>query len=104
MNQPKITPLGEAGRRGATQPGGSSVGPVAVGYGAAVAGQRILAVASARSAPIERLVRQAAEEGRLIDLSFGRRVRSVLVLDSGHVVKTALSPETIVHRWRGEEA
>ena len=85
------------------KPARAAPGPVAVGYGAAVAGHRIVAVAGARSAPIERLVRQATEEGRLIDLSFGRRVRSVLVLDSGHVVKTALTPETVIHRWRGEE-
>lgn len=78
-------------------------GPLAVGHGAALAGWRIVAVASVRSAPIERLMRQAAEEGRLLDLSFGRRVRSVVVLDSGHVVKLALTPETVLARWRGAE-
>ena len=78
-------------------------GPLAVGHGAALAGWRIVAVAGVRSAPIERLLRQAAEEGRLLDLSFGRRVRSVVVLDSGHVAKLAITPETVLARWRGAE-
>ena len=103
MAEMKVAKVEEGLRRHAARPSATVIGPVAVGYGAAVAGHRIVAVASARSAPVERLVRQATEEGRLIDLSYGRRVRSVIVLDSGHVVKTALSPETVIHRWRGEE-
>ena len=103
MAEMKVATVEEGARRHVSRPSATAVGPVAVGYGAAVAGHRIIAVASARSAPVERLVRQATEDGRLIDLSFGRRVRAVIVLDSGHVVKTALSPETIIHRWRGEE-
>jgi extracellular matrix regulatory protein A len=78
-------------------------GPIVVGYGGAVARERVVAVANARSAPIERLVKEAGEAGRLIDLSFGRRVRALIFMDSGHVVKVALSPETIIARWRGEE-
>jgi regulator of extracellular matrix RemA (YlzA/DUF370 family) len=73
--------------------------PVSVGFGGAVAGDRIVALANPNSAPIQRAVRQAREEGRLIDLTFGRRIRAVLFLDSGHVIRVAVSPETLFVRW-----
>lgn len=82
----------------------SIVGPVTVGFGGVVAAQRIVAVANPESAPIRRAMRRAQEEGRLIDLTFGRRVRSVLFMDSGHVVRIALRPKTLLARWRGEAA
>ena len=91
------TQRGQATRAGATAGGW----PLAVGHGGAIAGHRIIAVAAARSLPIERLVRQAGEEGRLIDLSYGQRVRTVVVMDSGHVVQVALTPETVTARWLG---
>jgi regulator of extracellular matrix RemA (YlzA/DUF370 family) len=75
--------------------------PLAVGHGGAIAAQRIVAVAHARSMPIERLVRQAAQDGRLIDLSFGRRVSTVVIMDSGHVIQVALAAETVIARWGG---
>lgn len=73
--------------------------PVSVGFGGAVAGDRIVALANPESAPIQRAVRWAREEGRLIDLTYGRRVRAVLFMDSGHVVRVAVSPETLLVRW-----
>lgn len=91
------TQRGQSARSGATSGGW----PLAVGHGGAIAGHRIIAVAPARSLPIERLVRQAAEDGRLIDLSYGQRVRAVVVMDSGHVIQVALTPETITTRWLG---
>jgi regulator of extracellular matrix RemA (YlzA/DUF370 family) len=79
---------------------GLSVGhPVSVGFGGAVAGDRIVALANPGSAPIQRAARRAREEGRLIDLTYGRRIRTVLFMDSGHVIRTAVSPETLLGRW-----
>ncbi|MFQ6058278.1 MAG: extracellular matrix/biofilm biosynthesis regulator RemA family protein [Anaerolineae bacterium] len=73
--------------------------PVSVGFGGAVAGDRIVALANPKSAPIQRAVRRAKEEGRLIDLTFGRRIRAVVFMDSGHVIRVAVSPETLLVRW-----
>lgn len=73
--------------------------PVSVGFGGAVAGDRIIALANPKSAPIQRAMRHAKEEGRLIDLTFGRRIRAVLFMDSGHVVRVAVSLETLLVRW-----
>jgi hypothetical protein len=78
---------------------GRVAGPVTVGFGGAVAGERIVAVANPGSAPIQRAVRWAAKEGHLIDLTYGRRIRAVLFMDSGHVVRVAITPETILARW-----
>ena len=84
--------------------------PLSVGFGGAVAAQRIVAVGNPQSAPIERAVRWAAEQGKLIDLTYGRRIRAVLFMDSGHVVRVAITPETVLSRWnevrsqRGNEA
>lgn len=75
--------------------------PVEVGFGGAIAGERVVAVAQADSAPVRRALRYAAEHGLLIDLTYGRQVRTVLFLDSGHVARVALEPEEFVARWRG---
>lgn len=79
-------------------------GPLAVGFGGVVALDRVVAMARPESAPTQRAVRRAEEADRLIDLSFGRRIRAVLFLDSGHVVKVAQSPETILARWKAQLA
>lgn len=78
------------------------VGPIAVSAGAAVAGERIIALAPADSAPVQRAMRRAAEQGLLIDLTYGRRVRCALFMDSGHVVRLALRPERFLARWSGQ--
>ncbi len=64
-----------------------------------MAGDRIVALANPESAPIQRAVRRAREEGQLIDLTFGRRIRAALFMDSGHVVRVAVSAETLLARW-----
>ncbi|MCC7020915.1 MAG: DUF370 domain-containing protein [Ardenticatenales bacterium] len=76
-------------------------GVVSVGFGAAVAAGRIVAVGNLRSAPVQRVMAEAERHGRLIDLTFGRRARAALFLDSGHVALVGLAPETAVQRWRG---
>jgi regulator of extracellular matrix RemA (YlzA/DUF370 family) len=74
-------------------------GPIEVGFGGVVAGERIVAVANPESAPIARMMRRARERGQLIDLTCGRRIRAVLFMDSGHIVRVAVSPKTLLARW-----
>lgn len=75
--------------------------PVEVGFGGAVAAERVVAVARADSAPVRRAMRYAAERGLLIDLTYGRQALAAVFLDSGHVARVALEPEEFVARWRG---
>lgn len=72
-----------------------------VGFGNIVAAHRLIAIVSPESAPIKRLIAEAKERGQLIDATYGRRTRSVLVADSGHVVLSAIQPETVAHRMMG---
>ena len=69
---------------------------VNIGFGNMVAADRIVTVVSAESAPIKRIVQDAKEDARAIDVSCGRRTRAVIITDSEHVLLSALSPETIV--------
>jgi len=71
-----------------------------VGFGGVVAANRILAITSPDSSPIKRLFRNAEEQGMIINMTHGRKTKSVIVLDSGHVVLAALQPETITNRLR----
>ena len=64
---------------------------------------RLMAVVSPESAPIKRMVQEARERGVLIDASYGRRTRAVLVMDNDHVVLSALQPETVANRLSGEK-
>lgn len=73
-----------------------------VGFGANIVAQRILAICDPDSAPLKRMVRRAKEEGSVIDVTYGRRVKTVIVLDSGHIVLAALQPETIAARLQRE--
>ena len=69
-----------------------------IGFGNMVSAGRIVAIASPDSEPIKRLVRDAKEEGRVIDVSCGRRTRAVIVTDSEHVILSAIQTETITNR------
>ncbi len=64
---------------------------------------RIIAIVSPESAPIKRIAQNAKESGMLIDATYGRRTRAVIVTDSDHVVLSALQPETIANRVSGRE-
>ena len=66
-----------------------------IGFGNMIAAERIVAMVSPESAPIKRIIQDVRERGRLIDASFGRRTRTVIVMDSGHVILSALQPETL---------
>lgn len=75
-----------------------------IGHGNMIAAARIVAVVSPESSPIKRLVQDAKEEGRAIDVTAGRRTRAVLVADTGHVILCALQTETITARLNGTDA
>ena len=77
---------------------------ISIGFGNAVAAGRILAVVSPDSAPVKRLIKEARERGMLIDASYGRSTRAVLIMDSDHVVLSALQPETVANRAAGQES
>jgi Uncharacterized protein conserved in bacteria len=75
---------------------------VNIGYGNLVSANRIVAVVGPESAPIKRIVQDARERGTLIDATYGRRTRAVLIADSGHVILSAISPETVMTRMGGK--
>ena len=69
-----------------------------IGFGNVVAANRVVAIASPNSAPIKRLKDEARDEKRLIDVTHGRKTRSVLITDSNHVILSAIMTETISQR------
>ena len=71
---------------------------ISIGFGSTVSAERVLAVISPESAPIKRLVQEARERGMLIDASFGRKTKSVLLMDTDHVILSAASPEVLAAR------
>jgi hypothetical protein len=76
---------------------------VNVGFGNTVPSSRIVAIVSANSAPLKRLKDEAKQDRKLIDATNGRRTRSIIITDSGHVVLSAVQTETIVQRLAGDE-
>ncbi len=75
---------------------------ISIGYGNSIALERIVALVSPESAPIKRLMQDAKEMGRIIDVSCGRKTRSVIITDSEHVILSALTTEKISRRLEGE--
>lgn len=71
---------------------------VNIGFGNIVSASRLLAIVSPDSAPIKRIVQEARERGKLIDATYGRRTRAVIIMDSSHVVLCAVQPETVANR------
>ena len=70
-----------------------------IGFGNTVSGGRIIAVVKPESSPIKRIIQDARESGMLIGATYGRRTRAVIVMDSGHVVLSAIQPETVANRF-----
>ena len=66
-----------------------------IGFGNSVSANRIIAIISPESAPIKRIVQEAKDEGMAIDATYGRRTRAVIIMDSGHVLLSAVQPETL---------
>ncbi|HHU82221.1 MAG TPA: DUF370 domain-containing protein [Firmicutes bacterium] len=75
-----------------------------IGFGNIVAANRIVAIVSPDSAPIKRIILESREKGMLIDATYGRRTRAVVIVDSGHVVLSAVQPETVAHRLAAKES
>lgn len=73
-----------------------------IGFGNMVAADRIVTIVSPESAPIKRLMQDAKAEGRVIDVSCGRRTRAVIITDSGHVIFSAIQSETVANRLENE--
>ena len=74
-----------------------------IGFGNMVAANRLLAIVSPESAPIKRIVQDAKERGTLIDATYGRRTRAVLITDTDRVILSAVQPETVANRLSDEE-
>ena len=71
---------------------------VQIGFGNVVSANRLVAVIAPESSPVKRIIQQAKEKGLLIDATYGRKTRAVLVMDSDHVILSAIQPETIATR------
>ena len=71
---------------------------ISIGFGSTVCAERVLAVIAPESAPIKRLIQEARERGMLIDASFGRKTKSVLLMDTDHVLLSYVSPEILSAR------
>lgn len=74
-----------------------------IGYGNLVAAERVVALVSPDSAPVKRLIQDAKEQGRVIDVSCGRRTRAVIITDSEHVILSAIQAETIANRLDSDD-
>lgn len=74
-----------------------------IGFGNIIAANRVIAVVSPESAPIKRIIQEARERGMLIDATYGRRTRAVIITDSDHVVLSAIQPETVSHRLEDDK-
>ena len=74
-----------------------------IGFGNMVSASRLVAIVSPESAPIKRIMQDAKEQGPLIDATYGRRTRAVILTDSDHVILSALQPETVANRFNDRE-
>lgn len=75
---------------------------VNIGFGSMVAAGRVLTIVAPDSAPIKRVVQEARDRGMLIDASYGRKTKAVILMDTDHVILSAIPPETIYARWMGQ--
>jgi extracellular matrix regulatory protein A len=75
-----------------------SIKLINIGFGNIVSANRIVSIVSPESAPIKRIIQEARDRGMLIDATYGRRTRAVIITDSDHVILSAVQPETVAHR------
>lgn len=75
-----------------------------IGFGNIVSARRIVAIVSPESAPIKRIIQEARDRGMLIDATYGRRTRAVIITDSDHIILSAVQPETVAHRLSSRES
>ena len=74
-----------------------------IGFGSMIAAQRLLAIVSPDSAPVKRVVQEAKERGMLIDASYGHKTKAVILMDTDHVILSAIPTETIMARWMDKQ-
>ncbi len=74
-----------------------------IGFGNMINASRLITIVSPESAPIKRIIQEAKEKGLLIDATYGRRTRAVIIMDSDHVILSAVQPETVSRRLNNEE-
>ena len=74
-----------------------------IGFGSMVAAGRVLAMMDPDSAPIKRIVQEAKERGMLVDASYGRKTQAVILMDTDHVILSAMTPDVLQVRWEGKE-
>lgn len=73
-----------------------------IGFGSMIAASRLLTIVAPDSAPIKRLVQEARDRGMLIDASYGHKTKAVLLMDTDHVILSAIAPEILSSRWAGK--
>ena len=76
---------------------------VNIGFGNMINAQRLVSIVSPESAPIKRVIREAEDKRILVNATYGRRTRAVIIMDSGHVVLSSLQPETVANRLNEKE-
>ncbi|MBZ4661633.1 MAG: hypothetical protein JG779_787 [Thermotoga sp.] len=74
-------------------------GLINIGFGNVVAGDRVIAIVNPESSPLKRMKDEAKLEGKLIDATYGRKTRSIIITDSNHIILSAIQPETITQRF-----
>ena len=74
-----------------------------IGFGSLVAANRVLAIVAPDSAPIKRVIQEARDRAMLIDASYGRKTKTVILMDTDHVILAASTPETIYARWMDKQ-
>ena len=74
-----------------------------IGFGSMVAAKRVLAIVAPDSAPIKRVIQEARDRAMLIDASYGRKTKAVILMDTDHVILSAIAPETIYARWMDKQ-
>ncbi len=74
-----------------------------IGFGSVIAAHRVLAIVEPDSAPIKRVVQEARDRGMLIDASYGRKTKAVVLMDTDHVILSALTPDALSARWNEKD-
>ena len=76
---------------------------IGIGFGSMIAARRVLAIVEPDSAPIKRVVQEARDRGMLIDASYGRKTKAVILMDTDHVILSALTTETLAAHWEDRQ-
>ena len=74
-----------------------------IGFGNIVSANKVVAIVSPESAPIKRLIQESRDSKMLVDATYGRRTRAVIITDSNHIILSAVQPETVAHRFIGKD-